>query len=317
MAYRLGIDFGGTGIKAGVVDENYNIIAKHSVPTRSELGFDRVAADMADLALELSRRQGLSISDYAAIGVGTPSYVDPRTDKIVFVNNANFKNVPLRAALYERLHTRVHICNDGNCAVAGELLAGAARGLDNVLMLTLGTGVGSGVIIDRKIFGGCDNMGAELGHTQFLFGGEECTCGMTGCFEAYASVTALINQTRAMIARRPESAMAAHVLAHGGQITGRTAFDCMRLGDEGAQQVVDAYIEYVAAGLGSFINIFRPDAALIGGGLSNEGETLLAPLNARVASYVLSCDLIGAPPILKAELGNDAGIIGAAFLDQV
>ena len=317
MEYKLGLDFGGTGIKAGVVDETYKIIAKSSVPTRPDHDLEKTVDDMAALAKTVVRMAGLTFKDIKSIGVGCPSFIHPVTGRLVFVNNTNWINVPLREELEKRLPLPVSVENDANCAVIGEALAGAAKAVRNVLMLTLGTGVGSGLILNGKLFPGCDNMGMELGHVPFKIDGEMCTCGIRGCFEAYASVTALIRQTREAMAANPASGMNAYTSAHNGRVSGRTAFDCARQGDAAAKQVVDTYIDYVANGIGGFIDIFRPDVVLIGGGLSNEGENLLGPINERLPKYVLAYDMIGAPQVKAATLGNDAGIIGAACWDEL
>ncbi len=316
MKYRIGVDLGGTDIKAGVVDEQHNIVCKHSTATGAARTFEEVVADMAQAARDVAEKAGLRLSDFPCIGVGSPSCINPKTGRLVFSNNTSWKNVPLRQELEKHLPMPVYIGNDANCAVVGESVAGAAQEYDDVLMLTLGTGVGGGLILGRKLYCGADGMGTELGHTNFVFGGEQCTCGIKGCLEAYASVTALIRETKKAMAEHPESAMHAFAAAHGGEISGRTSFDCAKAVDETALCVVDRYTTCVAAGIGGLVNVFRPQVVLIGGGLSNAGAFLLDRINARVVQYVFAGDVIGAPPVVAAKLGNDAGIIGAAYLDQ-
>ena len=314
MEYRIGIDLGGTAIKAGVVDENYQIVVSHSQPTGQ--GFEQVVADMAAAAETVAAKAGLKVSDFPCVGVGTPSCINPHTGKLVFSNNTNWRNVPLREELEKHLPVPVYIGNDANCAIVGEALAGAAKGCGSVVMLTLGTGVGGGVILNGKLFCGGDGMGAELGHTPLVAGGYPCTCGVNGCLEAYASATALIRQTKEAMAADPHSALHAYVEEHG-PVNGRTVFDCAQQGDATAQAVLDQYMEYLANGIGGFINIFRPEIVLIGGGLSAQGEYLLKPLREKVAKYAFVSDIIGLPLIVKATLGNAAGTIGAAFLDRM
>ena len=197
-----------------------------------------------------------------------------------------------------------------------EAIAGGAKGRKNVIMLTLGTGVGGGVILGGRLFCGGDSMGAELGHSVLVSGGVRCTCGIEGCLESYASVTALIRQTREAMAAHPESLMNAWEKEHG-TVNGRTSFECAKAGDAAALAVVDAYEEYLANGIGSLVNIFRPDVVLIGGGLSNEGEYLLRPVREKLPRYTFASDIIGTSPVERALLGNDAGIIGAACLDML
>ncbi len=314
MNYRIGIDMGGTAIKAGVIDERNEIVCKHSVPTGE--GFERVVADIAEAANTVAQVVGLSVGDFPCVGVGTPSCINPNTGRLVFSNNTNWRDVPLREELEKHLPVPVYIGNDANCAVIGEAVAGAARGYRNVVMLTLGTGVGGGVMLNGKLFCGGDGMGTELGHTPLVAGGYPCTCGIAGCFESYASVTGLIRQTEDAMHAHPESALHAWV-AQKGRASGRTAFDCAKQGDGAALAVVDQYISYVANGLGGLINIFRPDIVLIGGGLSAEGDYLLAPLKEKLKRYVFAQDIIGIPPVIAARLGNAAGTIGAAYLDRM
>lgn len=315
MQYRIGIDLGGTAIKAGVVDENFQVVYTHSQPTGQ--GFEQVVADMASAAETVAAMAGLKVSDFPCVGVGTPSCINPNTGRLVFSNNTNWRNVPLREELEKHLPVPVYIGNDANCAIIGEAVAGAAKGRNSVVMLTLGTGVGGGVILNGKLFTGGNGMGAELGHTPLIHRGYPCTCGIDGCLESYASVTALIRQTREAMKAHPESSLHAYVAAHNGEVDGRTVFDCAQAGDATAAAVVDQYLEYLANGIGGLINIFRPEIVLIGGGLSAQGENILRPLNERVSRYTFAWDIIGAPPIVKATLGNAAGTIGAAWLDQM
>lgn len=316
MDYRIGVDLGGTAIKAGVIDGQNRIVCRVSVPTGASRSFETVVAEMAGAARMAAGQAGMDIADFRCVGFGMPGFIDPQRGVHVFAGNLGWKNVPIVAELKKHIPVPVYVGNDANCAVIGETVAGAASRYRNVVMLTLGTGVGGGVIIDRKLFSGGDGMGTELGHVQFVFGGTPCTCGIAGCLEAYASVTALIRQTREMMALHPESMMHEHLKLHG-EVNGRTSFDCAQQGDPAALKVVDAYQNYLAAGIGSFINIFRPDIVLIGGGLSNQKDYLMDPLNERVLQYVFAGDVIGAPPIRRAELGNDAGVFGAAYLDQM
>lgn len=315
MQYRIGIDLGGTAVKAGIVDEKHQVVCSHSLP--SDHNFDRAVDGLAAAAAEVAAKVGLKVSDFPCVGVGIPSTVNPHTRRLVFANNTGWRDVPIGEALEQRLGVPVYIGNDANCAVIGEALAGAAKGRQSVVMLTLGTGVGGGILLGGKLFTGGDGMGVELGHTPLMHGGYRCTCGIEGCLEAYASVTALIRQTREAMAAHPESALHAYAAANGGAVDGRTAFECAKTGDETAAAVVDRYLEYLANGIGGLITTFRPEIFLIGGGLSAQGDHLIRPLNEKVPRYVYSSDIIGVPPIAKATLGNAAGTIGAAYLDRM
>lgn len=312
--YRLGVDIGGTSIKAGILDQNNSIIHKSSVKTPDT--FEAAMKALADLVFAAIKDLGLSISDFPCIGVGTPCSVIPGTGKLVFANNTNWKNVSIKDELSQYIPIPLYFGNDANCAIFGETIAGAAKGKKNVVMITLGTGVGGGIIIDGRLFAGGDGLGAELGHTPIVHNGIQCSCGFKGCLECYASATALIRQTKQAMQQHPESMMNQWVQSHK-EVTGVTAFDCAKAGDAAAMEVVDTYASYIASGLVGFTNIFRPEIILIGGGVSNAGDFLLDKVRFLVKEQTLAHDLVGGPVIQRAILGNDAGIIGAAHLDQM
>ena len=317
MKYYLGIDLGGTNIVAGVADENYKILAKHSAKTTPELSFPAMVARMADTAKTAVEKAGLRLEDMQAIGLGTPSCINPANNCLVYANNLGWKNVPLYDEMKKHFNIPLFIRNDADCAALGEVLAGAARDYRDALMVTLGTGVGGGIIINRRIFSGGDNMGAEIGHTKLVYDGVPCTCGQRGCLEAYASATALINQTREAILRHPESALSALCGGDLDKVDAKTAFDGMRRGDAVAAALVDRYISYLSAGLSTLVCVLRPQVIILGGGVSNERETLLAPLREKLRADTFSGTEIGVPPVIVAALGNDAGLIGAAFLCEM
>lgn len=315
MKYRIGVDIGGMSIKVGVVDENFNIIARHSVVTPDT--FEKSMKATADAVMKVIGELGLNINDFPCVGIGTPGSVVPDTGRLVFSNNTNWKDVPMADELKKHIPIPVFIANDANCAIIGETVAGAAKGRKNVLMLTLGTGVGGGIIINGKVFSGGDGVGAEPGHMTIVHDGYPCTCGINGCLEAYASATALIRQTKEAIEAHPESAMVSYVAKDNGEVTGRTAFDCAKEGDPAALEVVDNYVGYIANGIGSLVNIFRPEIVLIGGGVSNAGDFLLNKIREKMPAYTFAFDIVGYPAIERATLGNDAGIIGASYLDEM
>lgn len=316
MKYRIGIDIGGTNIKAGVVDDKYNLICKQIIETEAETPFEDVILNIVNLINNLKMESNLRDDDICMIGMGIPSCINAKTGVPVFANNTSWKERPIKEELEKYIKTPIFICNDADCALMGEKLVGAARNHDNVLMLTLGTGVGSSLLLNGKIYSGADGMGLEIGHIPLIHNGKPCTCGSQGCYEVYASVTGLICQTGEAMALNPGSLLN---VKSGGKIDlidGETAFECAALGDQTAMQVLDSYIEYVAHGVGGMINIFRPELVIIGGGICNEGDLLLIPLNEKTKKYVFAEDLIGSPPIVAAELCNSAGTIGAAHLDK-
>lgn len=312
--YRLGIDLGGTNIATGVIDENYKIIGVGKVKTNLPRPAEEIIDDMAKSALMAVENAKLTMNDIESIGVGAPGSVIYETGTIVYSNNLGFFDVPLAKMLEEKLNKKVYVENDANAAAYGEYVAGAGNGSKNFVALTLGTGVGGGVIIDGKIYSGSNFAGAELGHTVIQMNGEICTCGRNGCFEAYASATALIRQTKQAMIRFPESVMWKLCNNDINAVNGRIAFDAMRKGDEAGKSVVDEYIRYVAVGVANMVNIFQPDVLCIGGGISNEGETLIKPIRDFVAGENYARNMDNKTEIKAATLGNDAGIIGAALL---
>jgi glucokinase len=316
MKYYLGLDLGGTNMVAGVVDEDYHIIAKESMPSNAGRSIEAVTADMAEVSKRAIHKVNLDVSDISSWGIGMPSCVNAKTNLLVHANNFGWKNVPIYDYLRPLMPLPVYISNDANCAVYGETLAGAAKNYTDVVMLTLGTGVGGGIVINKKIFSGHDNMGAELGHTKLVYDGVKCTCGQKGCLESYCSSTALIRQTKEAVETAPDSLIIELCGGDKNRIDGEIVFTAARQGDKLAKQLVDDYIGHLAAGISTFITIFRPEVIIVGGGIAHAGEFLLKPLNEKLYSSTFAAEEIGIPQVIGAELGNDAGILGAAFLEK-
>ena len=314
MKYYVGVDLGGTNIAAGITDENGNIIAKYSTKTASHKSFEALVKDIAETAYKTVEAAGLAASDIYALGMGTPSCINPKNGLLVNANNLNWRNVPLYNEMKKHFDIPIHIHNDAACAALGEAFKGAASEYDSAVMVTLGTGVGSGIILNKKIFNGCDDMGAEIGHTKLVYNGLECTCGQKGCFEAYASATALISQARTAAKDDQGSIMNDMCGGNLSLMNAKIPFDAAKCGDITAKSVLEKYIDYLAAGLSSVIALFRPQAIIIGGGISAEGDYLIKPLKKRLFDCTFSAEQIDIPEIAAARLGNDAGIIGAAML---
>lgn len=315
MKTYLGIDLGGTNIAAGVVEETGRIAAKFSVKTRAERAFPEIAADLALAAGKAAEQAGLSLAQMESVGVGVPSCIDSN-GVAAWANNLGWHNLPLKRELSPYFERPLFLGNDADCALLGEAYAGAAKDYRDVLMLTLGTGVGASVLLDGKIFNGADHMGLEGGHIKLVYNGEPCTCGRRGCFEAYASAPALKRQTWNAMQSSRDSLLWQACEGDPDKLSARTPFAVARQGDATARRVVDQYISYLAAGLSSLVTVFRPQAVLIGGGVGNEGEDLLKPLGQRLFEATYAAEEVGVPPVLQAALGNDAGIIGAAMLGR-
>ena len=312
--YKLGIDLGGTNIVAGVVDENFNIVATAKRKTNCPRPADEILDDMAAVALEAVEAAGLKKEDIEAAGVGSPGAIDPANGVVCFAGNLGFHNLAMAEMLKERTGFDFYLENDANAAAYGEYIAGAGKGTNNFMMITLGTGVGGGIIIDGKLYSGSNYAGAELGHVVISMDGEMCSCGRQGCWEAYASATALIRQTKQAMIKYPESIMWKLCGNDINAVNGLTAFEAMRQGDSAGKAVVDKYIYYIAVGIANNINIFQPDVICIGGGISKEGDNLIIPIKEFVNGDNFARNIDKKAEIKTATLGNDAGIIGAAYL---
>ncbi|HQA05793.1 MAG: ROK family glucokinase [Clostridiales bacterium] len=314
--YRVGVDLGGTNIVAGVIDENNKILSRASVKTNAPRKPELIFDDIASVVKKAVADAGITLEDVKSIGVGTPGSVNKETGYIEFANNLDFNQVPAAEMLKERLGRTIYLDNDANCAALGEAVAGAGNGVKNFVAITLGTGVGSGIIIDGKLVVGLNYAAGEMGHMVIKFDGEQCSCGRRGCWEKYASAPALIEQTKDAMRNNHDSKMWALVNNNIDAVSGRTAFDAMRQGDQAAKAVVDRYISYVACGIINIINALQPDMICIGGGVGHEGEYLLEPLRRIVERERYSLYAKKQTRLCSAVLGNDAGVIGAALLDE-
>ena len=312
----IGVDLGGTNIVVGVVDENYRIVASVKCKTQAQRQADEIVADMVRLCREAVQKAGITMDEVSSIGVGVPGACNAETGVVEYTANLPFINLPLCQRMNEQLGKPIYIGNDANAAALGEMKAGCAQGANSCICVTLGTGVGGGIVLDGKLYDGSNYHGGEIGHTVIIRGGELCGCGRHGCLEAYASATALVRQTKAAMQAHPNSALWS-LAGSLDQVNGKTAFDGMRAGDAVAKTVVDTYIAYVAEGVTNMVNIFQPDVLCIGGGISKEGETLMKPLREFVERERYSRYSNRQTKICVAQLGNDAGVIGAACLGEL
>lgn len=319
--YRIGIDLGGTNIAAGLVageGSDAEIIKKLSVPTDAERPAEEIVADMAKLCRRLCEESGITPEDIEMTGIASPGIANHDDGIVEYANNLPFRKLHIAELLKKDFPCRnVRVENDANAAAWGEAVAGAASGTKNSVMITLGTGVGGGIIIDGKVCSGFNFAGGELGHIVIVEGGRQCSCGRKGCWEAYSSATALINMTKEKIEECEKTGRKTWMsedVKKRGKVSGRTAYDGMRAGDAAATEVVDEYVRYLACGLTNIVNIFQPEVISIGGGIANEKETLLRPLLPIIRKEQYGGGIVKSTDIRIAQLGNDAGIIGAAML---
>lgn len=307
----IGIDLGGTYIKYGLVGEGGEIIGKGKVATPAGCGYAETVEAIASAARELAAKHG---SRVCGIGIGAPGVVDGEKGIVRTSGNLDWENRPLARDLSESLGIPAVLTNDANAAAFGEYACGAGSDYKSVVLITLGTGVGSGIVLNGKLYEGNEGAGAELGHEVIRFGGEKCACGRRGCFEAYASATALIRQTKRAMERDKQSMLWQLCGGDIESVNGKIAFDGAQQGDKTAKRVVNSYLRYLSEGLANIANTFRPETILIGGGISAQGENLTKPLQKRLDKLMLGHGKYAPVKILAATLGNDAGLVGAAML---
>ena len=317
--YRIGIDLGGTNLAAGIVNDAFEIVCKASIPTGADRPALEIAADMAGLCHTVCEKAGISPSEIASVGIASPGIANHDDGIIEYCCNIpSFRQFAVCDAVKAGFPVdHVFVENDANAAAWGEAIAGAAQGTSSSIMITLGTGVGGGIIIDGKVISGFNYAGGELGHIVVEVDGAQCGCGRKGCWEAYSSATALIRMTSEKLAEcqaQGRATVMTDMVAAAGKVSGRTAFDAKRAGDEAGAEVVAKYVHYLAQGLSNIINIFQPEVLSIGGGVSGEGAYLLDMLIPLVRNEVYGQGIVKGTDIRIAALGNDAGIIGGAVL---
>ena len=310
----MGIDIGGTNTKGGIIDENGTIINSLSIKTLASNGADFVIDNIVNnLCNKLLQDAKLSLKDIEGIGLGIPGIVNSKTGIVTFNGNLSWKEVNVVKMMKKKLNTNICITNDANAAALGEAKFGASKEYDDSILVTLGTGVGGGIIINGKLFEGNEGAGAEIGHMVVKVDGDYCTCGRYGCFESYSSATGLIRQTKAAMEANKDSLMWKLAGDSLDNVSGKTAFECQK-SDKAADEVVQNYIKYLGEGLANLASIFRPQVIILGGGISKEGDNLIIPLQKYFDKHIFGGKLGPQVLIKHASLSNNAGFIGAAAL---
>lgn len=310
--YYMGVDLGGTNICVGLVSEKGEILYKKSVLTLKERGYQEIIKDIGNLCNTIIKEKGLENDNIKSIGIGCPGSCDIDKGILTYSCNLDFNNVPIIEEMKKYTDIPVHFDNDANCAALGESICGAAKGYKNSITITLGTGVGGGIIIDGKIYSGSFYCGAELGHMVINVDGEQCSCGRKGCWETYVSASALIREARIAAARYTNCEIFNLVNGNIKLIDAKIPFDAAAKGDSIAKGIINNYFKYMSEGLSNLINIFQPEIIAIGGGVCAQGENIIKPVTKLVKGMVYGGVL--KTKIVIANLGNDAGIIGAAML---
>lgn len=307
MKHYIGIDLGGTNIKGALVNEQGEIVKQNTCPTHAEQGVEAVTETIANMIRDLADDVAVD-----GVGVGCPGLVDDRLGTVIYACNLGWVDYDVRTALKELTGYDVRLVNDANAAALAEAVVGAAKGAESAVVVTLGTGVGGGVVIGGKLLTGYTGAASELGHMVIAADGEDCACGRKGCFEAYSSATALIRMTHEAMKKHPESTM--HQIAAEQGVDGRTAFTAQQMGDMAGDEVIKKYVHYLSVGIANIVNIFFPEVIALSGGVANQGENLLVPLREKVGQQEYGAAYTAKHPrIVCCTLGNTAGMIGAAM----
>ena len=308
----IGIDIGGTSIKGAAVDSNGKVYESFVMPFVKEDSGEKIIRDLAELVKKYIKEQGLE-GKIAGMGIGCPGSIDIEKGVVNYANNLGWNNLPIAKIMQETLPYPVRLINDANAAALGEAKFGAGKSYENIILLTLGTGVGGGIIVDGKLYEGNEGKGAELGHVVIELDGEQCSCGRKGCLEAYASATALIREAKKAMLSDKKSVLW-ELSPDIESIGGRIIFQAVAQDDKTANKVLENYIKYLGEGILNFCNIFRPDVIVLSGGIANAGEALFNPLNDFIKVRDYGYKGTPAVKVVPATLGYDSGKVGAAAL---
>lgn len=308
----MGFDVGGTNIKVGVVNQNMEIVASRRTPFPTGEHYKKVADIMAGLVRDMANELKVSVSEFQSIGIAVPGSLDPECKKILNAYNLHFHNVPMKQVFEQRFpEIPVFLGNDANVAALAELHCGAFRGCKTAVLLTLGTGVGGGLILNGKMFNGGTGHGVELGHMALMQGGDPCTCGNRGCVESYCAASWLVRQGRKAVIEYPLSLIHKRAKGDMKRVTAKLVVDCAKSGDFIAKEIFNRYLDYLSSAIVSLCVLLGPEIIALGGGVSLAGEFLYRPLRKLVND---KCFFQGKNQIVPAQLGNDAGILGASML---
>ena len=309
----IGIDIGGTSIKGAGITKEGKVLDVFSLPVEKGEKQDVTINKLIEAINKYIKEQGFNKEEIVGIGCGVPGVMDTKAGVITYSNNLQWYDLPIVEMIEKGTGLKVKITNDANAAALGEARFGAGKKYKNIIMVTLGTGVGGGIIIDGKLFEGNLGKGAEIGHSVIVVDGEQCSCGRKGCLEAYASATALIRDTKRAMEQHKES-KCWEIAERLGKVDARVAFEAERVGDEVGHQLVENYVKYLGEGCLNYFNIFRPEALILSGGIANEGEYLLSRLRKYFEEFNYGFQGTPKVELLVSELGYDSGKIGAGAL---
>lgn len=313
MKYYIGIELGVKNIVAGIMDKNGKLIRRDTVPTNKDRAFEDIIKDMCSLITKMTDDEDVGLKNIKYIGVGCPGIIDNFNGIVIKNYTLNFNNAQVRAEIQKHINLPVYVENDANCVAIAEYLLGASYGTSSSLTIKIGVGIGGGIIIDGSIYNGFNFGGTEFGHMVIDYKGRECTCGRKGCWEQYASASALINQTRQLISDNPESILANLVKNNVSQITELTIFEAAKAGDKQAEKLCKEFVDYFAEGLANIVNILMPEVVVIAGPISKLGNFLVNPL-VEILRERIYCREVHLPEFKMAEMGTAGIIVGASML---
>ena len=307
----IGVDIGGMTIKGVIINHLGEVLSRNDIVTGAENGGDAMCSNIVTLINGMLSETGVLKSEIAGVGIGCPGLIDSKNGTVVFAGNLGLDYYPLAQKVSDKVGLPVKLTNDANAAALGEAKFGAGKKYTDSILVTLGTGVGGGIVIDGNLFEGGNSAGTEIGHTVIVADGVQCTCGRKGCFECYSSASALMRKTREEMKNNASSAMWNTYTPE--TVSGKTPFEYAET-DETARGIVDWYVKYLACGITNLVNVFRPQVVMLGGGVSEQGEKLTEPVQKLVAREILAGMSFAPVKVVKATLGSKAGAFGAAAL---
>jgi len=314
--YYVGIDLGGTNIKAGIVDGQGKILAEAFCKTQAQRPYQDIVRDMAGCVMQALKNAKMTTDDILSVGIGIPGYANQKTGTGAFCTNLGWYDVPLQAEIRKYFDLHIAIDNDATVAGYAESIAGVSKNAESSVFLTLGTGVGGGIVIHGRPWSGAHGIGSEVGHMTLSVDGVPCNCGNNGCMEKYTSATAIIRMARQACMTYPDSAMMLRAEGDLNRINAKTVIDAAKANDRAALEVFDEYCKYLAIAINNIIAFLDPEMIVLGGGVSHAGDFLLEKVKAKVPRYLLYKTL-PYPEICLASLGNEAGMIGAAMIGKL
>lgn len=310
---RIGIDVGGTNVKIALVDEKGSIIYSNSVPTRAEMGYEYTVNNIKQAIYDLLKETKLEAKNIEGIGFGFPGQVDYKSGVVRLAPNIpGWVDVPIAKLIEDEFHIPTRVDNDVRCAALGELNFGAGKGCQNLICITVGTGIGSGLIINGKLVRGASNAAGEIGHIKLqMHDGPICGCGDTGCLEAFASGPAIVAMAEDYIKGGKSTKF--REMANSNDITPFIVAEAAKAGDPVAKRIFTIMGEYIGIGMASVVNLLNPERIIVGGGVADAGDILMTPLKETLKKRAMK--IAGeAVEVVPAQLGNTAGVIGASLL---